>query len=500
MTYFPAFTPADLATEFTLDPATGNLTTTASQAVPNAPTNIWYVDPTIGKPTNDGVSPFTPWDLPTALGQAWAANGGAKGMSNPVVKPGDTFLLASGNYGDLLLQGEYGSKIGWFPNTAGNYFTLQAAPGATPVFTSIRLMSASNFVFRGLTVQQVASALPTNNYGALFVVQGDSTNLIIDRCSFSSASFATAATWSATDWQAKASNGFSQGRADTVFGPQFITLTNNSFQVVGTAIATQNGQGVLIKNNFINYFCYDGIDYAVDSLVIQGNTLLNRVDASTISWTHPDFMQGQPSGSPLYSNILIDRNICVRQTDPHLPLMTADVLSRTTCNGIGTFDGAWSNVAITNNIVVTQSQYAIEFSGVAGLLIQNNVTIPDGANVNSFVGIYLTLSKNADASSSVIVEGNTSGSFNIDWHVPQAVVLNNMALGGGFNWVGVPGYYANGHPVQNFPQNNSIQAGAASVFANVKIVGGVVEALNINPAAGFNPVWDVTKLPTLVGF
>ena len=71
----------------------------------------------------------------------------------------------------------------------------------------------------------------------------------------------------------------------------------------------------------------------------------------------------------------------------------------------------------------------------------------------------------------------------------------DIALGGAFNSVVVPGFYATGNPVQTFPGNNSIQSGPAALFKKIVLSGGVLSALDLTPLSGVTPVYDITKLP-----
>ena len=211
-------------------PSTAGIHVPAGCGAPAPSAHTFYVDPVLGKPTNKGTS-ASPWDLATALSQAWAAGGGVKGLANPVVHLGDTFLLASGNYGDLLLQGYYGSQVGY--DNKSQFLTIKAAPGATPVFTSIRVMGAGGWVFQGLTVKQIAPNLPANNYAALVAIQGDDHDIIFDG---NTIEFATSVTsWTQANWLANAATGISQGRSDAN-GTKCLSLTNNAISNVSYGI------------------------------------------------------------------------------------------------------------------------------------------------------------------------------------------------------------------------------------------------------------------------
>ena len=56
-----------------------------------------------------------------------------------------------------------------------------------------------------------------------------------------------------------------------------------------------------------------------------------------------------------FSNILIDSNLVIRQTDPNLNFVSY-------LQGIDAFDEDWTNVTVTNNVIVTSSCWGIGFS------------------------------------------------------------------------------------------------------------------------------------------
>src|ERR1700677_5312684 len=79
------------------------------------------------------------------------------------------------------------------------------------------------------------------------------------------------------------------------------------------------------------------------------------------------------SGVPYnhFSNILIDSNLAIRQTDPKLsfPLYL---------QGIDACDEEWTNVTVTNNVVVTSACWGIFYASVHNSKIINNTVLADG--------------------------------------------------------------------------------------------------------------------------
>ena len=341
-----------------------------------------------------------------------------KVMPNAPIQPGDVVLLMSGNYGNILIEGDYSGPTLGFDNS--DFITIEAAPGQTPVLGGLRFAGGGKWIFRDLTIQNISKNLDTRSYGFLAAFEGREHDIIFDHNTLTSATDTSA--WSQADWIANASSGFFMYGAG-YNGATCMTFTNNNLKNVSFGMGLTRGNNVLVKSNTINYFIHDGIDYGSNNLVVQNNVLTNRIDAGDAFSVHPDFIQGQPYGSGYanvdhYSNILFDSNICIRQTDPNMPFAKIST-DAGAIQGIDTFNGAWNNIVVTNNVIITTTYQGISFSGVNGLLIANNTLLSDGNNVVQ--GPY---------SGSPSVEGAvpwiTTGTTHEGYTTTNAIIRNNI--------------------------------------------------------------------------
>jgi len=306
----------------------------ASCALPDytEPHNTFYIDPVHGSASGNG-SAAHPWNsLNTITMQGYIStmpaywNATTKSMVNVMAKapihPGDVILLESGNYGNVLIQGYYGASnnaLAGFDNS--DFITIKAAPGATPVLGNLLLDGGGKWVFQGLTFENNAPNLHSRAYGFLVAFTGPHHDIIFD--SNTLLSQANTSSWTQADWRANASSGIDDygGSYD---GATCVTMTNNMITNVSFGIETQRSENVLIKGNTIDYFLHTAIPYGSNHMVIENNLMTNRIDAGDIAEFHPQFMRGTPwgSGSPAVdhlSNVVIDSNIGIRQTDPNLP-------------------------------------------------------------------------------------------------------------------------------------------------------------------------------------
>ena len=127
-------------------------------------------------------------------------------------------------------------------------------------------------------------------------------------------------------------------------------------------------------------------------------------------------MQGQAGflapGATLnyFSNVLIDSNLIVRQTDPSLPFQTY-------LQGIDAFDADWTNVTVTNNVVITSACHGITFGSIHNSLVADNTVVEDG--LVSVPGCTAAINVGGSThegrvSSNTAVRNNLTSQLNVD--------------------------------------------------------------------------------------
>jgi hypothetical protein len=121
----------------------------------------------------------------------------------PPVKPGDVIKLMSGNYGDIVV-GIYNAQT---PNS--DFVTVEAAPGQTPVFSTLYIRSTNKWVFDGVKVQ---SLLGTNNNKQSLVSVTDqwaalpTSDIILQNMQISAADSTEG--WTKEQWIAQGRSGY----------------------------------------------------------------------------------------------------------------------------------------------------------------------------------------------------------------------------------------------------------------------------------------------------
>ncbi|RBP17194.1 parallel beta helix pectate lyase-like protein [Roseiarcus fermentans] len=439
---------------------------------PATPRHVWRIDPVHGRPDGDG-SAAHPWNSLQAVVSAapgespllstapyWhAAPDGWTWAPNPdaPVKPGDALMLMSGDYGDISV------------NVSGraienpDFVTVEAAPGETPVFRSLSVGAANKWRFKGVKVQS-----PAKGYEPLVRVGGQgaalpSADVILDGLDISSAD--SVEDWTQADWLARARWAGLSVTGSPEGGSSCTSISNTTIHNVRFGVILA-GDKTLFTNNRLNYLGDDFLDYAANDLIISRNTLTNSLTLG--DGNHQDFMQGQigvlapGTKTNHFHNIVIDRNLAIRQTDPNLKFPGE-------IQGIDAFNVDWHNLTVSNNIVITSACHGISYASVHGGLIVNNTLLDDdslfgtkdpGGRVMCRPWIFLgRATHEGSPSNDTVVRNNVANVFDIDTTLPGVVMDHNLCpsdergctivsrVDGKRIWNRAPGVYGDGAAV-----------------------------------------------------
>jgi hypothetical protein len=382
----------------------------------NTTGSVWYFDPVNGKtpaawvtyfaanPTDLGIQGdvLHPWNsIQGAVSGQWGASIVVPGYTRPLlstipynhatsagrvdladtlgsppIHPGDTLMLMSGNYGDLSI----GNQAALTANS--DFVTVKAVPGQTPVLTTLAIGRTNKWLFDGV---KVSSVVGTNGNAKplLWVTDGGAaqptTDILFEHMDVSSTDDATGAAWTKAQWIANGRLGFSVSGSPgngTNGEPYLTCVSMTDSRVHNTRVGVAlTANSILFSRNDVDHFGDDGIDFAASNLAITHNRIHDNFDVGDAN--HEDGMQGQvgPKLSTVaynaFSNILIDANEVIRLTDQKLAFPTY-------LQGIDAFDSDWTNVTVTNNVVVTSSCYGIQWASVHGSLFAGNTVLNDG--------------------------------------------------------------------------------------------------------------------------
>ncbi|HWX30499.1 MAG TPA: hypothetical protein VNZ53_24035, partial [Steroidobacteraceae bacterium] len=191
-------------------------------AQPGPTGKVWWVDPINGKSPADGGngSKTAPWNslqgvlffrfpagytrpLLSSVPYFHVVDGKrvyvADQLGSPPVQPGDTIMLMSGDYGDIVI-GDYLQQV-----VNPSFVTVEAAPAHAPVFSTLFIRSTNKWVFKGIKVQ---SLLFTNNNKLPLVTVTDqgaslpTSDIILENMQVSSADNTDG--WTQPEWLTRA--------------------------------------------------------------------------------------------------------------------------------------------------------------------------------------------------------------------------------------------------------------------------------------------------------
>jgi len=337
-------------------------------------------------------------------------------------RPGDTINLMSGDYGELKITS---------PNPDG-FITIAAGPGQTPRFSKISIKS-SHWRLTGLAVSGFS------NYGLYpngstahkpLITIGDSDNIILEHNIVQSQAGKYA-------WQPEVSGvasptAVSQG----IYAIQSscISIVDNRISNIWDGIAVggdqsgNNGKYYLVSDNVIEDFAADGIDHYGSHMRIENNHIFNGHDVCDNKCIHMDGIQGWNwNNRPglLNTDVVINNNEIVVQTDPKLPMPA------TTLQGITIFNGNWDGVRIFNNIVVVNAWHGITVYGARNVTIVNNTVAPTNPKRNTWITYGPSKDAPPAAAGSVIIRNNVARDISTGKHDPAdigAVLDHNIKV------------------------------------------------------------------------
>ena len=324
----------------------------------------FFVDPARGSAENDG-SEAKPWrTLAEVLNparhlvatRAYTRTAAGLGPPEPInpagpVKPGDTIVLMSGDHGSVEIK-QYVNR---------NFIYVVAGEGQTPVVKSLRISNSSHWLFNGIKFQGVR---PQDDlYGPMVAIGmsdywGPTDNIVFSDNSVSTEDHTEG--WTPQDWVTK------PYKAGLVSMARCTTLLHNHFFNLRDAVGIgKNAEHSLIENNVIEDMGNDGIDITASDLVVRGNRIgsSRHTPAEPL---HPDGIQGWSVNGATNRNVVIDANRVINLNPAEDNAM----------QGISIFSGKWDGLAVTNNVVVTNTWHGIALYGVSNAVVANNTVAP----------------------------------------------------------------------------------------------------------------------------
>lgn len=368
----------------------------------------FHLDPVNGSDADGDGSAARPWRTLAHLFDAglietrdWPARPYEPGMTLVTINPGapvqagDTLWLHAGDHGDLEIRRAY--------NTAP--ITLAAVPGEQVRARTLVLHSAQHWSIRGL---MLSPSFGGNN-AATTIVSVARHNWFgptwdIDLADLEIESIDDAAAWGPDEWVNLASNGVS------ISGDR-VSLVDSRIRNVRFGVSV-SGTHALVRGNLIDGFSADGLRGLGDHGVFEYNRVQNNLIGGEFDANHDDGFQSWSVGEGGVGTgevvgVVLRGNVFINATDPDNPL-------RSSMQGIGCFDGFFTDWVVENNVVITDHWHGISFYGMRNSRIVNNTVIDLSTGTPGPPWIRVTDHKDGRRSSNVVVRNNLAASFSLD--------------------------------------------------------------------------------------
>jgi hypothetical protein len=426
----------------------------------------WYCDPINGStPTPGGTSPAGdgsaqhPWGTFASVANAnlissqrysQPNSGGSLVPLNPngPIKPGDVIHLLPGNHGNVQFN-DYANPA--FISVVGDWTKGKTQP---PVISTLKLYGCWRFSFQHVVISSLAppappgeqppGGLPGYAVGYIPILVTFSGGWMVansDQIYFANNevySIADASAWTQNDWLINAQIGLSiRGTTNITVSECHIRNTRSSMYIIADISPSPTVRNVLIDRNFIDGLGNDGLRYAGSYVTISRNILCNFHYLG--DQDHLDGMQGvlmTTVESVTQHDIVIDSNYIAAYTNNYNSGFIANGTLPNTpgsnqynqdsaLQGIDNFtSGTWTNMLVTNNVVLITAYHGITLVGTSNSAIVNNTVgelnvnvLPAGYTNNSvyaWIDVAPGTLSNTGAtvpSTNVVVRNNVSPAY-----------------------------------------------------------------------------------------
>ena len=395
----------------------GQTTVNNSATTPTAPTAPSKTSETAPSTGSTGTS--TTGTSTTGTSTTGTSTTGTSGSTAPAPQTGSTYpslgaLLQSGRVtgGDriFLLAGSHGPlNIKDVNFTAP--VTIAEMPGQTAQVDAIQIVNSSNLVFQNLSVWATS---PNAGNSPVIRSYGGAHDLTFTNLDVRSAADAgTYVGWNLATWNAHKRGGF------LVDGNNIKVIGN---RVTGTYFALfALGNNALVQNNIIDGWAGDAMRVTGNGSTVRGNKAQNcfHIDAN-----HDDGLQAASAapggwGSGTLDSVTIENNKIYEWN------ATQTNALRCKLQGIGMFDGQYSNIVIRNNVIAVSNWHGIAVAGGHHVTISENTVVNPRGIVGDAPWIKIAASKTGVAPTDVMVANNTTNAVKVVANTTNRVATAN---------------------------------------------------------------------------
>ncbi len=374
------------AATFYLDPVNGNLSNPGTSAAP-WPSLKEVIDANLIQ--TQEYSPL-PYDALTS--KLIPKNAGAP------VQAGDTLMLLDGLHGEIEID----------RHVNAGYITIRAAPNHQPVLATLHFRSSAFWRVEGVTISSEPYGYYTDSH-LLFVEshgwRGPADHIEIVNCTLYSGEDSWE--WTLDEWLGRVTNGI-------IISGDHVRVENCLVTNIYMGISLV-GDSLIARNNQVINFAGDGMRALGAHQLIEGNLIKNCFD---IDDNHDDGIQSFNLGTYDVQDVIIRGNTILNYDDPNQPLLGP-------LQGIGCFDGPFTDWVIENNVISVNHWHGISLYGAVNCRVINNTVIDPTPDVTPGPSwILITDNKDGTPSTGCEVKNNISNTLNV-----EGLESHNLKLG-----------------------------------------------------------------------
>jgi hypothetical protein len=365
----------------------------------------YYANPLTGNINNNG-SVNAPWDT---LANIF--------LNNKKLVAGDTIILMSGYHG--------------IPNITGlnsNYITIQSATNQTPCVGALTVTNASYWIIDGLSVSR--SLIPAKHPNLLVKTAGVTiATQTVQTCSYitiqncSIYSQLNSSTWKATEWK-------NYNTPVAIYGTKCSFLNNHLFNGCGFLVGYHANE-TTVSGNLIENFAGDGFGNRAHKLTFTNNIVRN---CHKVNANHNDLFQSWGNDGTIISNNIfvawLPGNTFLSGFANGTPGAVSDF------QGLGAFDGTFTNQIITNNEVYVDHPIGIWILNATNCTINNNFVrrcgkytyFSAGRKPYALPSVSIQPSKSGASSKNNTITNNRAEAYYITQ--TGGIFTNNLIIGG----------------------------------------------------------------------
>lgn len=272
---------------------------------------------------------------------------------------GETILLESGDYGDLVLNSKSGFDI-TFPE---NVTIASADPENPATFDTLVVHGAANLTLDGLYFDYTFTEGDEIWYRPFEI--NDSSNITVVNCTFDG---------DVAEGVNEVEDGYGWAYGLGVRFCDSVTIENNEFFGFRTGMIITESDNINVVGNDVHSMRMDGMNFAEVTNVVIADNYIHDFAGNPETGDHCDMIQFWTNGTSAPStNIVIENNVL--DIGDGTPAQSIFMRNEAVDTGAAGEEMYYQDITITNNVIVNGHLHGITVGETDGLVIESNTVV-----------------------------------------------------------------------------------------------------------------------------